>query len=97
MGQGPSRLVHDGGHDGGTLMRKEFTGVGTALITPFTKTGALDENAVRRLARRQVEAGIHVLVPCGTTGETPTLSSAERRRIVEIVVEEAKGQALVLA
>jgi 4-hydroxy-tetrahydrodipicolinate synthase len=78
-------------------MRTTFTGVGTALVTPFTKTGALDEAAVRRLARRQVDAGVHVLVPCGTTGETPTLSPAERRRIVEIVVEEAKGRSLVLA
>jgi len=78
-------------------MRKEFVGVGTALVTPFTKTGSLDEPAVRRLARRQVDAGVHILVPCGTTGETPTLSPAERRRIVEIVVEEAKGRSLVLA
>ena len=78
-------------------MRKEFTGVGTALITPFTKTGALDEAATRKLAKRQVDAGIHFLVPCGTTGETPTLTPAERRRIVEICVEEAKGRALVLA
>ena len=78
-------------------MRKEFTGVGTALITPFTKSGALDERAVRSLARRQIDAGIHFLVPCGTTGETPTLSDAERRRVVELVVEEARGRALVLA
>lgn len=78
-------------------MRESFTGVGTALVTPFTKTGALDEPAVRRLARRQVEAGVHVLVPCGTTGEAPTLSDAERRRVVELVVEEANGRALVLA
>ena len=78
-------------------MRVPFTGVGTALITPFTKSGAVDEPAVRRLARRQVDAGVHVLVPCGTTGEVPTLSAAERRRVVEIVVEEAAGRALVLA
>ncbi len=78
-------------------MRQTFTGVGTALITPFTASGALDEPAVRRLARRQVEAGVHVLVPCGTTGESPTLSAAEKRRIVEIAVEEAEGRALVLA
>ena len=78
-------------------MRSEFTGVGTALITPFTKAGALDEAAVRRLAKRQVDAGIHFLVPCGTTGETPTLTDDERRRIVEICVEEARGRALVLA
>jgi 4-hydroxy-tetrahydrodipicolinate synthase len=78
-------------------MRTVFSGVGTALITPFTASGALDEAAVRRLAKRQVDAGIHFLVPCGTTGETPTLTSAERRRIVEICVEEARGRALVLA
>jgi 4-hydroxy-tetrahydrodipicolinate synthase len=78
-------------------MRATFTGVGTALVTPFTKSGALDEAAVRRLARRQVDAGVHVLVPCGTTGETPTLSAAERARIVEIVTEEAEGRSLVLA
>jgi 4-hydroxy-tetrahydrodipicolinate synthase len=78
-------------------MRQDFSGVGTALITPFTASGALDEAAVRRLARRQVDAGVHVLVPCGTTGESPTLSADERRRIVEIAVEEAAGRALVLA
>lgn len=78
-------------------MRKEFTGVGTALVTPFAPSGALDEAAVRRLARRQVDAGVHFLVPCGTTGETPTLSAEERRKIVEICVEEANGRALVLA
>lgn len=78
-------------------MRRPFSGVGTALITPFTASGALDEAAVGRLARRQVDAGIHVLVPCGTTGETPTLSFDERRRVIELVVAEAKGRALVLA
>src|SRR4029434_532914 len=78
-------------------MRKTFSGVGTALITPFTKSGTLDETGVRKLARRQVDAGIHFLVPCGTTGETPTLTAAERRRIVELCVEEARGRALVLA
>jgi 4-hydroxy-tetrahydrodipicolinate synthase len=78
-------------------MRTSFTGVGTALITPFTQNGAVDEAAVGRLARRQVDAGVHILVPCGTTGETPTLSAEERRRIVEICVEEARGRALVLA
>ena len=78
-------------------MRTPFTGCGTALVTPFTSAGAVDEAAVRRLARRQVEAGIHFLVPCGTTGEAPTLSSAEKRRVVEIVVEEARGRVPVLA
>ena len=78
-------------------MRKTFTGVGTALITPFTSTGLVDEAAVRRLARRQIDLGVHFLVPCGTTGEVPTLSAAERRRVVEIVVDEAGGKTPVLA
>jgi 4-hydroxy-tetrahydrodipicolinate synthase len=78
-------------------MRTQFTGVGTALVTPFTTTGILDESAVRRLARRQIDLGIHFLVPCGTTGESPTLSDAERTRVVEICVEEAGGKVPVLA
>ena len=72
-------------------MRTPFTGVGTALVTPFTKSGALDEAAVRRLVRRQVDAGVHFLAPCGTTGESPTLSEQERLRVVEIVTDEARG------
>jgi len=78
-------------------MRTNWTGVGTALVTPFTKTGGLDEPAVRRLGRRQIDAGIHFLVPCGTTGENPTLTLAERIRIVEILVDEAGGRIPVLA
>jgi 4-hydroxy-tetrahydrodipicolinate synthase len=79
------------------IMRQQFTGVGTALVTPFTKSGALDEAAITRLARRQIEAGVHFLVPCGTTGETPTLSAAERRRVVELVVAAAAGRVPVMA
>jgi 4-hydroxy-tetrahydrodipicolinate synthase len=78
-------------------MRTQFTGVGTALITPFMKSGALDEYAIKRLAQRQVERGVHFLVPCGTTGETPTLSPAERRRVVELVLEAANGKVPVMA
>ena len=78
-------------------MRTAFTGVGTALVTPFTKNGDLDEAAVRRLGRRQIDGGVHFLVPCGTTGETPTLSAEERLRIVEILVDEARGQVPILA
>ncbi|MGA8870440.1 MAG: 4-hydroxy-tetrahydrodipicolinate synthase [Candidatus Acidiferrales bacterium] len=75
-----------------------FTGCGTALVTPFRKDLSLDEEAVRRLARRQVEAGINFLVPCGTTGESPTLSKAELRRVVEIAIEEARrGKIRVVA
>jgi len=78
-------------------MRQPFTGVGTAIVTPFTKAGALDEPGVRRLARRQIDEGVHFLVPCGTTGESPTLSEEERTRVVEICVEEARGKVPVLA
>lgn len=78
-------------------MRIPFTGVGTALITPFKKDGSIDEAAVKRLARRQVDAGVHFLSPCGTTGEAPTLSHKEKLRVVELVVEEVKGQVPVLA
>jgi 4-hydroxy-tetrahydrodipicolinate synthase len=75
-----------------------FTGCGTALVTPFQKDLSLDEAAFRRLVRRQIEAGINFLVPCGTTGESPTLTSAEQRRIVEITIEEAQpGKVPVLA
>jgi 4-hydroxy-tetrahydrodipicolinate synthase len=78
-------------------MNVPFTGCGTALVTPFTHSGDVDEAAVRRLARRQIDAGIHFLVPCGTTGESPTLSEDERVRIVALVVEEAAGRVPVLA
>jgi 4-hydroxy-tetrahydrodipicolinate synthase len=78
-------------------MRTQWTGVGTAMVTPFTRNGDLDEAAVRRLARRQIDAGVHFLVPCGTTGENPTLVLAERLRIVEILVDEAGGRVPVLA
>ena len=78
-------------------MRTPFTGAGTALVTPFTRSGDLDEAAVRRLGRRQIDAGIHFLAPCGTTGENPTLTTSERRRIVEILAEEAGGKVPILA
>src|SRR3977135_3295312 len=73
-----------------------FTGCGTALVTPFARDFTLDEEAIRRLVRRQIEAGIDFLVPCGTTGESPTLSRAEHLRVVEITVEESRGKIPVL-
>ena len=78
-------------------MRRAWTGCGTALVTPFSRDGAVDETAVRRLARRQIDAGIHFLVPVGTTGESPTLSEDERVRIVQLVAEEADGRVPVMA
>ncbi len=77
--------------------RQPWTGCGTALVTPFTRGGGIDDAALRRLVRRQIELGIHFLVPCGTTGESPTLSVSERRRIVETVVDEVRGRVPVLA
>jgi 4-hydroxy-tetrahydrodipicolinate synthase len=74
-----------------------FTGCGTALVTPFRQDQSLDEAALRRLVRRQIDAGINFLVPCGTTGESPTLSHSEQKRVVEITVEEARGRVPVLA
>ena len=78
-------------------MRRQWTGCGTALVTPFTRDGAVDEAGVRRLARRQIDAGMHFLVPCGTTGESPTMSEEERLRVVAVVIEEAGGRVPVLA
>lgn len=74
-----------------------FTGCGTALVTPFHLDGSLDESTLRRLVRRQIEAGINFLVPCGTTGESPTLTRAEHLRVVGITIEEASGKVPVLA
>lgn len=74
-----------------------FTGTGTALVTPFRRDGLLDEPALRRLILRQIEAGIDFLVPCGTTGESPTLTHEEHLRVVAIAVELAKGKVPVLA
>ena len=78
-------------------MRRLFTGVGTALVTPFRRDGSLDEAAVKRLVRRQVDSGVHFVSPCGTTGEAPTLTHREKLRVVELVVEEVGGRVPVLA
>jgi 4-hydroxy-tetrahydrodipicolinate synthase len=74
-----------------------FTGCGTAMVTPFRGDGALDEPTLRNLIHRQIDAGIDFLVPCGTTGESPTLTREEHLRVVEITVELAKGRVPVLA
>src|SRR3984957_10088161 len=74
-----------------------FSGCGTALVTPFRRDGSLDEDAMKRLVRRQVEAGVNFLVPAGTTGESPTLTHDELLRVVTITVEESAGRVPVLA
>ena len=78
-------------------MFRGFVGCGTALVTPFRKDLSLDEDTMRVLIRRQIKAGINFLVPCGTTGESPTLSHDEHLRVVAITLEEAKGKVPVLA
>jgi 4-hydroxy-tetrahydrodipicolinate synthase len=74
-----------------------FTGCGTAMVTPFRGDGSLDEATLRKLILRQMDAGIDFLVPCGTTGESPTLSHEEHVRVVAITVEMAKGRVPVVA
>ena len=73
-----------------------FEGVYTALVTPFSGD-TIDEAALRTLVERQVEAGVDGIVPCGSTGESATLSHAEHRRVVEVVVEAARGRVQVIA
>ena len=79
------------------LRGSRFTGTGTALVTPFRRDGALDELALHGLIQRQIDTGIDFLVPCGTTGESPTLTREEHLRVVEITVQLAKGKVPVLA
>ena len=74
-----------------------FSGTGTALVTPFRLDGAICERTLRALVKRQIDAGIDFLVPCGTTGESPTLSDEEHMRVVEITLDVAKGKIPVLA
>jgi 4-hydroxy-tetrahydrodipicolinate synthase len=78
-------------------MSRRLTGCGTALVTPFTHAGEIDEPALRRLVEWQVEQGVHFLVPCGSTGEAATLTPAEHRRVVEITVEVANGRVPIVA
>ncbi|MET0870684.1 MAG: dihydrodipicolinate synthase family protein, partial [Methyloceanibacter sp.] len=73
-----------------------FKGSITALITPF-KDGKVDERAFQRLVEWQIDQGTHGLVPCGTTGESPTLTHDEHRRVVELCVEAAAGRVPVIA
>jgi 4-hydroxy-tetrahydrodipicolinate synthase len=77
--------------------QKKFRGTATALITPFRRDGSLDEASLRNLVEWQIANGVEGLVPCGTTGENPTLSEEEHRRVVEIVIEQTRGRAAVIA
>ena len=90
------------GVSGGCLNTKvmgniRFQGCGTALVTPFQANGAVDEKTLAALVNWQIEEGIHFLVPCGTTGESPTLGHDEYLRVVEIVVRTANGRVPIMA
>jgi 4-hydroxy-tetrahydrodipicolinate synthase len=74
-----------------------FTGCGTAMVTPFRRDGSLDESTLRSLIQRQIDGRVDFLVPCGTTGESPTLTHEEHLRVVEITVEVAARRVPVLA
>src|SRR5688572_4003790 len=78
-------------------MTERLKGCGTALVTPFKKDGAIDEQTLRKLVDWQIAEGIHFLVPCGSTGEAATMTPAEHRRVVEITVEQAKGRVPIVA
>lgn len=91
------RIPDVGRHRHGRLKSKRLFGCGTALVTPFTREGTIDEPALRALAEWQVDEGVHFLVPCGSTGEAATLTPEEHRRVVEIVVETVNGRVPVMA
>jgi 4-hydroxy-tetrahydrodipicolinate synthase len=78
------------------MTKKKFQGSGTALVTPFLNDGSLDEPALRRLVELQIQSGIDMIMPCGTTGEGATLEPEEADRVLSIVLEETKGRALVV-
>lgn len=75
----------------------QLRGCGTALITPFRQDGSIDETALRHLVSWQVESGIDFLVPCGTTGETPTLSHDEWLQVIDITIEVVAGRVPIVA
>ena len=75
----------------------QFIGCGTAQVTPFQPDSSLDDAALRKLVQRQIRGGVDFLVPCGTTGESPTLTRREHLRVVEITLEESAGRIPVLA
>jgi 4-hydroxy-tetrahydrodipicolinate synthase len=75
----------------------KLRGCGTALVTPFQQDGSLDEMALRQLVRWQVDSGIDFLLPCGTTGETPTLNHNEWLRVIDVTIEAAEGRVPIIA
>lgn len=72
-------------------------GCATALVTPFTSSGAVDDAALHRLIEHQIAGGVKLLVPCGTTGESATMTEAEDRHVIKLTIDAAKGRARVIA
>lgn len=76
---------------------QRLTGCGTALVTPFTDSGEIDERSLRSFVDWQIASGVHFIVPCGSTGEAATMTTTEHRRVVEVSVEQAAGRVPVVA
>src|SRR5260370_7450917 len=72
------------------MTKNPFQGTGTAMITPFKDDGAVDEKALRRFVDFQIDGGVDMLLPCGTTGEGATLDTDETDRVVQIVIEQSQ-------
>jgi len=79
------------------MTAQRLTGCGTALVTPFNDDFSIDDGALRELVEWQIEEGIHFLVPCGSTGEAATMTLAEQRHVVEVVVEQTRGRVPIVA
>src|SRR2546421_4121718 len=80
-----------------TLDTNWLRGCATALVTPFKKGGEIDEERLRALIEYQIEGGVRLLVPCGTTGESVTMTEEEDQRVIQLTVETARGRARVIA
>jgi 4-hydroxy-tetrahydrodipicolinate synthase len=78
------------------MSKKSFQGTGTALITPFKSDGSVDEKALKRLVDFQIDGGVDMLLPCGTTGEGATLDENETDRVLQVVIEQARGRVPVI-
>src|ERR1041384_5195691 len=79
------------------MIKGKLTGTGTALVTPFDKKGNVDEKSFRKLIDWQIENKVEFLVPCGSTGESATMSREERRRVIEICCEQTNGRVPIVA
>src|SRR2546428_14024968 len=92
--------MRNGKSKGGTTMTKAIDwmrGCATALVTPFTSDGSIDDDALTRLIEYQIAGGIKLLVPCGTTGESATMTEEEDQRVIKRTIDLAQGRARVIA